>query len=369
VTDSYPYRIIISGGGTGGHVFPAIAIADALRRIDSRTDILFVGANGKLEMEKVPAAGYRIEGLDITGLRRKLSFKNFSLVFMLMRSLKRSIQIVRSFKPHVAVGVGGFASGPLLFIAARRGVPTLLQEQNSYAGKSNKWLAGRAKKICVAYDGMERYFPAQRIVKTGNPVRRSLAQITVSKADALRSFDLSPGRKTLLVLGGSLGARTINESLKLGLQEVLDAGHQLIWQCGKFYLSELLALRRPGVVITAFIDNMESAYAAADVIVARAGALTISELCLVGKPVILVPSPNVAEDHQRKNAVALVDQGAAEMILDADAKGKLVARALSLMGDASRQLSLSSNIKKLAKPDAADDIAREVMALAQTKLS
>jgi UDP-N-acetylglucosamine--N-acetylmuramyl-(pentapeptide) pyrophosphoryl-undecaprenol N-acetylglucosamine transferase len=366
MTASRPYRIIISGGGTGGHVFPAIAIADALKRIDQRTEILFVGAKGKLEMEKVPAAGYRIEGLDIAGIQRRMTTKNISFPMKLMRSLSKSRRIVKSFMPDAAVGVGGYASGPVLFIAARRGVPTVLQEQNSYAGKTNKWLSRRARKICVAYDNMERYFPADRIVNTGNPVRSSLANITVNRQEALLSFRLSAERKTLLVLGGSLGARTINESISGGLQALLDAGHQVIWQCGRFYLKEFETLARHDVVIHAFIEDMGKAYAAADVVVARAGALTISELCLVGKPAILVPSPHVAEDHQRKNAMALVEKGAAEMILDSEARQRLVPAVLSLMNNDSRQATLSQGIRALAKPNAADDIAREIMALARS---
>lgn len=365
MSESRPYRIVISGGGTGGHVFPAIAIADALKRIDHRTDILFVGAKGKMEMEKVPAAGYRIEGLDIAGIQRRLTRRNLSFPFKVVKSLARARQIVKSFKPDAAVGVGGYASGPVLFVAARRGVPTVLQEQNSYAGKTNKWLSQRAKRICVAYDGMEAYFPADRIVNTGNPVRSSLANSKTSRQEALGAFDLTGDRKTLLVLGGSLGARTINESIRGGLQSILAAGHQLIWQCGRFYLNELMALARPGVVISAFIEDMGKAYAAADVIVARAGALTISELCLVGRPAILVPSPNVAEDHQRRNAISLVQKDAAEMVLDSEARVNLVPTALSLMGDEARQQKLSDNISKLGKPNAADDIAREVMLLAK----
>jgi len=365
MNEARPYRIIISGGGTGGHVFPAIAIADSIRELDASSDILFVGAKGKLEMEKVPAAGYRIEGLDIAGLQRRLTLKNLAFPFKVMRSLSRSKRIVRGFDPDAAVGVGGYASGPVLYVAAKRGVPTLIQEQNSYAGKTNKWLARKAKKICVAYDGMERYFPKGKIIVTGNPVRRSLANISISKADALRSFGLSSASKTLLMLGGSLGARTINESVRNGLTSIIEVGYQLIWQCGRHYAGQYSVLERNGVVIRPFIEKMEEAYAAADVIIARAGALTISELCLVAKPVILVPSPNVAEDHQRKNASALVSKDAALMVLDADARGKLIPTALDLMNDMARQQQLSNNIRTLARPNAADDIAREVMALAK----
>lgn len=365
MTVSRPYRVIISGGGTGGHVFPAIAIADALKRHDHGTEILFVGAKGKLEMEKVPAAGYRIEGLDIAGLQRKLTVKNLSFPFKVLKSLNRSNRIIKSFKPDAAVGVGGYASGPVLFVAARRGIPTVLQEQNSHAGKTNKWLSRRARKICVAYEGMERYFPADKIVHTGNPVRRSIATLA-SQDDALHAFGLTPDRRTLLVLGGSLGARTINESIRLGLRAILDAGHQLIWQCGRMYFKEFEALAREGVVIRAFIENMETAYAAADVIIARAGALTISELCLVGKPAVLVPSPNVAEDHQTRNARALVLKGAADMIADAEARERLVPSALALISDRHRQLELSENMKRLAKPNAADDIARVVLEVIRT---
>lgn len=369
MTQPRPYRIIISGGGTGGHVYPAIAIADAIKRSDDRTDILFVGAKGKLEMEKVPKAGYRIKGLNIAGLQRKLSVKNFKFPFRVLQSLVQSRRIVKAFAPDAAVGVGGYASGPVLYVAGKRGVPTVIQEQNSYPGKTNKWLSRRARKICVAYEGMHKYFPSHKIINTGNPVRNSLANISVAKNEALKSFDLATDKKTLLVVGGSLGARTINESTKSGLRQVLDAGHQLIWQCGKYYLREFESLASDGVVVTAFIEDMDRAYAAADVVVARAGALTISELCLVGKPAILVPSPNVAEDHQRKNASALVAQDAAEMVLDAEARDKLIPEALALMASSARQQRISGNIQKLGKPNAADDIAKEVMTLAKNSMN
>lgn len=357
---------MISGGGTGGHIFPAIAIARALEQKVKDIDILFVGAEGRMEMERVPEAGYKIEGLPISGIQRKLSLKNLLVPFKLLKSLLKADSILRRFKPHAAIGVGGYASGPTLYRAKKRKIPTLIQEQNSYAGITNKILAQRANKICVAYDNMERYFPKDKIVVTGNPVRESIAHLTASKEEACSYFEINSSKKTILAIGGSLGARTINISLDKGLKNISDAGYQLIWQTGKLYYEE--AERRTqecGELIKAykFISRMDYAYAAADVIISRAGALSISELALVKKPVILIPSPNVAEDHQTKNAMALVNKHAAIMIKDSEAEEKLVDKVLALMQDEGKQRSLRENIAVLGIPDAADRIAEEVLNL------
>ena len=361
-------RIIISGGGTGGHIFPAIAIANALKRLAPDTKLLFVGANGRMEMDKVPAAGYEIVGLDIQGINRKSWWKNLSLPFKLYRSISRARQLVRDFKPDAAVGVGGYASGPLLHTAAQMGVPCLIQEQNSYAGITNKRLAGKVAKICVAFDGMERFFPKEKILFTGNPIRWEAVDIHNKRFEAAELLSLSPHKKTVLLTGGSLGARTLNECMRDGLDRLAAADVQLIWQCGEYYyeaLSQAVAARHlDGVKLTAFLHRMDLAYAAADVIIARAGAGTIAELCAVGKPAILVPSPNVAEDHQTKNAQALVDQGAALLVSDAEAPLKLVDAAIHLLGDTERCRTLSTNIKKLAIWDADEVIAREILKLA-----
>jgi len=364
-------RIIISGGGTGGHIFPAIAIANALRRLAPDIHLLFVGANGKMEMDKVPAAGYEIVGLDIQGIDRKSLWKNVTLPFKLYKSISKARQIVRDFHPDVAVGVGGYASGPLLHTAAQMHIPCLIQEQNSYAGITNKRLGKKVDKICVAFEEMERFFPKEKILFTGNPIRRESVTIQNKRFEATELLGLSPHRKTILLTGGSLGARTLNECMRAGLDKLVDAGVQLVWQCGEFYyegLSQLIGGKyKDYVKLTAFLHRMDLAYAAADVIIARAGAGTIAELCVVGKPVILVPSPNVAEDHQTKNAQALANKNAALMVSDADAPQKLVDTALSLLNDRYRRQTLETNIKELAILDADEVIAKEVLKLAEGK--
>ncbi len=358
-------RIIISGGGTGGHIFPAIAIANALKKLDPSTEILFVGANGRMEMEKVPAAGYKIIGLDIQGIQRGSIMKNLQFPIKLLNSVRKSIKIIRDFKPDAAVGVGGYASGPLLYAASIKGIPYLIQEQNSYAGITNKWLGKKAAKICVAYDNMSQFFPASKIIKTGNPIRTESVAITGKHMQALESLKLSPAKKTILVTGGSLGARTLNNSIMAGLDKIIEADVQLVWQTGKFYykgiIEKLGENYNPNIRIMEFVNRMDLAYAAADVIISRAGAGTIAELCVVKKPVILVPSPNVAEDHQTKNALALLHDDAAIFIPDRDAEAKLVDKALELLNDKEKQEILSNNIGKLALPDADEVIAKEVM--------
>ncbi|WP_312186411.1 undecaprenyldiphospho-muramoylpentapeptide beta-N-acetylglucosaminyltransferase [Sphingobacterium sp.] len=364
-------RVIISGGGTGGHIFPAISIANALKAMDPANEILFVGANGRMEMDKVPAAGYRIVGLDIQGINRKQLWKNIFLPFKLMKSLNKAKSIIQEFRPDVAVGVGGFASGPLLMMANKLGVPTVVQEQNSYAGVTNKKVGAKAAKICVAYEGMEQFFPAEKVLLTGNPIRRESIAIEGKKMEALRFFELDADKKTILVLGGSLGAKTLNESVVAFLDDLKDADVQVIWQCGSFYVdklrSELLEKLPDNIKMMAFLQRMDYAYAAADVIISRAGAGTISELCVIGKPVILVPSPNVAEDHQTKNAMALVHKEAAILVKDSDAAKELVPKALSLLKNASSIVQLSENIKKLGKLNADVQIAEEVYKLVNKK--
>ncbi len=364
-----PYRFIISGGGTGGHIFPAIAIANELKALDSRTEILFVGAKGRMEMQKVPAAGYQIKGLWISGIQRRLTKDNLMFPLKVLSSVLESRKIIREFKPHAAIGVGGYASGPLLYAAAQMGVPTLIQEQNSFAGLTNKWLAGKAKRICVAYENLKGFFPASKTVLLGNPVRKDIADKNISMSAARASFGLAADKKTFLIIGGSLGARTINESIALALPKLVEAGYQLIWQTGKGYIEIAQEQVKPyqgkGIFAEAFITDMSKAYAAADVVVSRAGALSISELCLVGKPSILVPSPNVAEDHQTKNAMELVKSNAAILIRDAEAREKLPQSMLDLMNDEAKQKSLSQQVSKLAKPNAAQDIAKEILKLVQ----
>jgi UDP-N-acetylglucosamine--N-acetylmuramyl-(pentapeptide) pyrophosphoryl-undecaprenol N-acetylglucosamine transferase len=358
-------KIIISGGGTGGHIFPAIAIANALKKLDPATEILFVGANGRMEMEKVPAAGYRIIGLDIQGIQRKSILKNLLLPFKLINSIVKAIKIINDFKPDAAVGVGGYASGPLLYAASLKRVPYLIQEQNSYAGVTNKWLGKKARKICVAFDGMEQFFPAGSIVKTGNPVRKESVAIENKKEAAMAEFRLVPGKPTILITGGSLGARTLNNSIAAGLDQLIAAGVQVIWQTGKVYykgISEKFGENyHPDVRILEFLNRMDLAYAAADIIISRAGAGTIAELCIVKKPVILVPSPNVAEDHQTKNALALVNEKAALMVKDTDAEADLVNTALTLLNNPDEQKILSNHIGQMALPMADEVIAQEVM--------
>lgn len=358
-------RIIISGGGTGGHLFPAIAIANALRRIEPDVKILFVGAEGKMEMQKVPDAGYEIVGLPVSGLVRSGSIRNISVAFRLFRSMIRAWQIIKKFDPDVVVGVGGYASGPVLKQAQQRHIPTLVQEQNSYAGVTNKLLARRAVRICVAYEGMEKYFPKEKIMLTGNPVRQVYDNLASLRGEALRYFNLDPEMSVILLLGGSLGAGTLNDSVCGSMDLIETSGKQMIWQTGSHYYDRMRDVAEArGVTrirVNGFISRMELAYAAADVIISRAGAGTISELALVGKPVILVPSPNVAEDHQTHNAMALVNREAALLVRDADARDKLVETALELVDDSARRNSLSENIRKMAIRDADEVIAREVL--------
>ena len=360
-------KIIISGGGTGGHLFPAIAIANALRRLEPAVKILFVGAEGKMEMQKVPEAGYEIEGLPVAGMVRGGSIRNISVAFKLFRSMVKAGRIIRQFGPDVVVGVGGYASGPVLKQAQQRHIPTLLQEQNSYAGVTNKLLAKKAERICVAYEGMEKYFPAGKILLTGNPVRQAYDNLAGLRDEALQHFSLKPGAPVILVLGGSLGAGTVNSSVGGGIGLTEAAGVQVLWQTGSHYyvrMREVVEAKgATGVRVTAFITRMDLAYAAADVIISRAGAGTISELTLVGKPVILVPSPNVAEDHQTHNAMALVNRGAALLVKDPDAEATLIPAALELLGDTAKRSSLSENLKKMAIRDADEVIAREVLKL------
>ncbi|NMC37993.1 MAG: undecaprenyldiphospho-muramoylpentapeptide beta-N-acetylglucosaminyltransferase [Bacteroidales bacterium] len=360
-------KIIISGGGTGGHIFPAISIANAIRDMDPSSEILFVGAEGKLEMEKVPAAGYRIIGLPVAGMNRKRLLGNFSVFFRLLRSLRKAKEILKEFRPDVVVGVGGYASGPLLWQAGRMGIPTLIQEQNSYAGVTNKLLAKKASVICVAYNGMEKYFPAGRIIKTGNPVRQNFENLDILKAEAMASFGLSPGMPVVLVLGGSLGAGSINSCLLDNTRSMMDAGCQWLWQTGKHYFEKISVtvsrLDTVKISVKGFIDRMDLAFAAADIIVSRAGAGTISELCLVGKPVILVPSPNVAEDHQTKNAMALAERNAALMIPDNQIRKSLVEEAIKLVADTARKEEYSRNISSMAERDADKRIAEQVFKL------
>ena len=372
-------RIIISGGGTGGHIFPAISIANAIRELRPGADILFVGAEGRMEMQRVPDAGYRIIGLPVAGFDRKHLWKNFAVLVKLLRSQLKARKIVKQFRPQVAVGVGGYASGPMLKTAGMMGVPTLIQEQNSYAGVTNKLLAQKARKICVAYEGMEKFFPADKIILTGNPVRQNLLNHSVTPEEARSFFDLDPQKKTILILGGSLGARTLNRTLMDNLATLRDHRDvQFIWQTGKIYIEQVKealtaftgeAMRQnsvrplPNLYVTDFIKDMPRAYAAADLVISRAGAGSISEFCLLGKPVILVPSPNVAEDHQTKNALALVNKDAALYVKDAEAGQKLLPTALQTIADAPRLASLSANISKLALPDSARIIAQEVLKL------
>ncbi len=360
-------NIIISGGGTGGHVFPAISIANAIKEIEPESNILFVGALGKIEMEKVPAAGYQIIGLPIAGLQRRITYKNIVFIFKLMRSLNRSKKIIKKFKPDVVVGVGGYASGPVLYMANRKNIPTLIQEQNSYAGITNKLLAKKAEKICVAYEGMEKYFPTEKIILTGNPIRQDLLDKMGSKTDAAEHFKMDKDIKTVLVIGGSLGARTINQSIMADIDKIGQNDIQILWQTGKYYYEDAKAIvEKSGyknIKVLDFIVRMDYAYSLADVIISRAGAGTISELCLVGKPVVLVPSPNVAEDHQTKNAIALVNKNAAVMVKDNNAKNQLVDLVLNLIYDNDEMHNLSGNIKGMALRDSAKIIAKEVLKL------
>ena len=364
-------RIIISGGGTGGHIFPAVSIANEIKAKRPDAKILFVGAEGRMEMQRVPAAGYEIKGLPIAGFDRKNLLKNVPVLFKILKSRRLARRIVKDFRPQVAVGVGGYASGPTLNVAESMYIPTVLQEQNSYAGVTNKLLAKHASQICVAYEGMERFFPADKILLTGNPVRQNLLQSAPAREDAVKSFGLVPRKKTVLIIGGSLGARTINESVLGHLTLIKQQNDvQFIWQTGKYYSEEINAeLQRRGcpdnLLVKDFISDMAAAYSAADLVISRAGAGSISEFCLLGKPVILVPSPNVAEDHQTKNALALVQKSAALMVTDADARRALLPLAVNTVTDVLRLEDLSRQICKWAKPNAASDIADVVIALAE----
>ncbi len=364
-------RVIVSGGGTGGHIFPAVSIANAVKKHCPEAKIQFVGALGRMEMQRVPDAGYDIVGLPVRGLIRPLwSPKNIGVLIDYVESKRKVRSLIRDFKPMVAVGVGGYASGATLDAAAAMGVPCLIQEQNSYAGMTNKHLAGKVDRICVAYDGMERFFPADKIMKTGNPVRQALLETTVTREDAVRGFGLDPSKKTILLVGGSLGARTINESVMQHLDMVEHSDVQFILQTGKYYnaqINESLKQKAPlkNLVVTDFIADMGAAYRAADLVVSRAGASSISEFCLIGKPVVLVPSPNVAEDHQTKNAMALVNRQAAMYVKDSDAPESLLRLAIDTVVDGAKLAALASNIKQLALPDSADVIAREVIRLAK----
>lgn len=362
-------RIIVSGGGTGGHIFPAVSIANAVKARHPEAEILFVGAEGRMEMKRVPAAGYPIKALPICGFDRKHLWKNIAVLFKIMKSRRMAKRIIRDFKPMAAVGVGGYASGPTLNMAAAMGIPTLIQEQNSYAGVTNKLLAKHADKICVAYEGMERFFPKEKIILTGNPVRQGLLAYTKSREEAMARFGMDAGKKTVLLIGGSLGARTLNESVLGNLQLIAESGIQMIWQTGAYYFERIQErLKQSGkpenLFVTDFIADMEDAYAVADLVISRAGASSISELCLLGKPVILVPSPNVAEDHQTKNALALVNKQAALYVKDADAVSELVDMAVRVVQDEEKLAALSRNIKTMAFSDSADRIAEEVCKLA-----
>ncbi len=364
------YRIIISGGGTGGHIFPAIAIADGLKKRLGHVDILFIGAKGRMEMEKVPQAGYPVRGLWISGIQRKLSWKNLSFPFKLISSMIGARQIVKKFRPHVAIGTGGYASGPMLRVASRMGIPSLIQEQNSFPGITNRILAKTVDRICVAFEGMEKYFPESRIVITGNPVRAQIIDMQGSRDEGLGFFGLEPGLKTMLVIGGSQGARSVNLAVEKHLAEILGEDRQLIWQCGKAFLPqarEKAGSMEPGlagrVVTVDFIARMDLAYAAADMVLSRAGAIAISELCIAGKPLILVPLPGAAEDHQTRNAMALQEKGAAIIINDHELDKKLCEQVSGLLLDDEKRRQMSENIKKMAKPGATERIVDEVIKL------
>jgi len=362
--NNQPYRLIISGGGTGGHVFPAIAIASTFKSRYPDADILFVGAQGRMEMTRVPEAGYKIIGLWISGLQRKFTFSNLLFPFKLLSSYLKARVIIAKFKPHAVIGTGGYASGPVMLAASRFKIPSLIQEQNSYAGLTNKRLAKHATKICVAYPNMAKYFPENKLVMTGNPVRKDLLNMNTKRTIALKHFIFTEKERTLLIIGGSLGAKTINESMLSGLDKLIDAQVQVVWQTGKIYYDSIKLktankdLRK--IRIYDFIKQMDLAYAVSDAVISRSGALAISELCVAGKPAILVPSPNVVEDHQTKNAMALVNEGAAIMIKDSEARKKLVDEALKLIYDQQLSDRLSKNIRALGKPNAAEDIVNEI---------
>jgi len=355
---------MISGGGTGGHIYPAISIAQALQDMVQDVEILFVGAQGKMEMKKVPEAGFQIVGLWISGIQRSLSAQNLMFPFKVISSLFKAFGLIRSFKPHAVIGVGGYASGPLLYAASAKKVPTLIQEQNSYAGLTNKWLAGRVNKICVAHDGMEKYFPADKLVVTGNPVRKTILLKPDLKPSAYEFFGFDSSKKTILIVGGSLGARSINEFILAGYDRLAASGYQVIWQTGGYYFEEMKRrVNNPSanILLKDFVREMQYAYAVADVVISRAGALSIAELMLTGKPSILVPSPNVAEDHQTINAMALVERDAAVLVKDNEAAEKLIDTAFVLIEDEDRKRVLSENIKGMSHPNSAKDIANEIL--------
>ena len=353
-------NILLSGGGTGGHIYPAVAIANELKARHPEAKFLFVGALGRMEMEKIPQLGFEIEGLNISGLQRSLSLKNLAFPFKLLQSLVAAGKILKRFRPNVVIGTGGYASGPTLYVASLRNIPSLIQEQNSYPGITNRLLAKKAEKICVAYDGLDKYFPVEKIIKTGNPVRQDLLDIDSKRSRAQEHFGLDPHRMTLVVIGGSLGAKVVNETLAKHLDELVDAGLQIIWQTGKLYYERFRSLgEHEAVHLYEFIQDMDLLYAAADLIISRAGAGTISELCIVGKPVIFIPSPNVAEDHQTKNALSITEKDAAVMIRESELEGFMPA-LVDLIGDEEKRTRLSKNIKKLALPDATLRIADEV---------
>ncbi|MBI3519346.1 MAG: undecaprenyldiphospho-muramoylpentapeptide beta-N-acetylglucosaminyltransferase [Bacteroidetes bacterium] len=367
-----PLKVILSGGGTGGHIFPAVAIANEIKKLVPHADILFVGALGKMEMEKVPAAGYKIIGVPIAGLQRKMTLANLKLPFLIIRSLLKTRKIIKDFQPQVVVGTGGYASGPLLKAAVNNGIPALLQEQNSYAGITNKILSKKASKICVAYEGMEKFFPKDKILLTGNPVRQDLKDVKKHRDEALAYFKLSPNKKVILVIGGSLGAKTINESIGAGLQKLVDNNIQLIWQTGKGYYTtatqQVEKFANQHMYALEFISRMDLAYAAADIVISRAGASSVSELCNIGMPSILVPSPNVAEDHQTKNAMALSTKNAALLVKDHEAQSVLVQTAIALISNTAQQVTLTNNISQMAFQNSANVIALEVLKLANYSL-
>jgi UDP-N-acetylglucosamine--N-acetylmuramyl-(pentapeptide) pyrophosphoryl-undecaprenol N-acetylglucosamine transferase len=364
LSSTKPYRLIISGGGTGGHIFPAIAIANTFRERHPDAEILFVGAEGRMEMTRVPEAGYKIIGLWISGLQRKLTLSNLLFPVKVLVSYLKASSIVKNYKPHAVIGTGGYASGPIMMAATRMNIPAVVQEQNSFAGLANKQVANRVSKVCVAYEGMDKYFPKEKIVLTGNPVRKDILSTGTKREKALSHFGFDSNVKTLLIIGGSLGARTINESILGGIEKLIDAGIQVIWQTGKgyydLYKGQLTNYDLRKIRVQDFVREMDLAYAAADVVISRSGAIAVSELCIAGKPTILVPSPNVAEDHQTKNAMALVNKDAAIMIADKDASITLVDDALKLLFDEQRAQKLRGNITQLAKPNATEDIVNEI---------
>jgi UDP-N-acetylglucosamine--N-acetylmuramyl-(pentapeptide) pyrophosphoryl-undecaprenol N-acetylglucosamine transferase len=370
-TQSTKMKIIISGGGTGGHIFPAIAIADAIKVKNPSAQILFVGAEGKMEMERVPKAGYEIIGLPVAGFQRSLTLENIKrnvvFPFKLFKSLMKARQIIKDFQPDVVVGVGGYASGPILRVAMNMGISGLIQEQNSFAGVTNKLLGQTVEKVCVAYDGMNRFFAREKIVLTGNPIRRDIWDNQITQDEALDFYNLDKNKKTIVLIGGSLGARTMNQAMRDNHEIIAqNPDIQILWQCGKLYIDEYAqtqTAKLPNVKITAFLEKMDMAYAAADIVISRAGALSISEICVIGKPSILVPSPNVSEDHQTKNALALVNKSAAILVKDSDAKYNMIKTSFFLMKNEEMKHNLSQNVKLLAKPNAANDIADEVLKL------